>query len=311
MRQKSAHNRDKLLFIVGPTAIGKSKIAFEAAKRLDAEIISCDSMQIYRNMGIMSQVPSLKWRKRIPHYLVEVLNPSEEYNVAKFREAALRHISCITEKGKTPMIVGGSGLYMKALLDGLFPSPGRDLWLRESLFKEEERKGPGTLYAKLSRVDHKAASKIHPNDTRRIVRALEVYYLTGISITEHKKMTKPLSSEYDAKIFGLIRPREALYQRINKRGEEMFNKGLVKEVKRISKKTLSMTAAASLGYKEILGYLKGKYSLEEAKELLKQNTRRFAKRQLTWFRADKRIEWVDVDEIGSEEVVEAIAKSLN
>jgi len=293
MRQKlPAGKKDKVIFIVGPTAVGKSQMAYELAKKINGEIISCDSMQIYRHMDIMSQAPPKKWRKSIPHYLIGVLGPHKEYSAAKFRTDAEKLIKNIIKRKKTPLIVGGSGLYIKALLNGLFPSPGKDLILRKKLEKEAKIKGSKHLHIRLKKIDPKSTAEIHPNDLRRIIRALELYYLTGLSKSEHKKRTRGIAGKYNIEIIGINMPREKLYKTINNRVDKMFRQSLISEIQKLSKKKLSVTARASLGYKEVLGYLNGEYSLGEAKELLKKNTRRLAKKQLTWFRADKRIKWL-------------------
>ncbi len=306
---KSAARR--LVFIVGPTAAGKSEVAFKLAKKINGEIISCDSMQVYRHIPITSQVPSSKWRKAIPHYLIEELEPAAEYSAAEFRKRALRLIESILKRKRVPIIAGGTGLYMKSLLDGLFSSPEKDIRFRKKLEKEAKSKGSQHLYSKLEKIDPDSARKIHPNDIRRIIRALEVYYLTGVSISQQKKKAVGIASKYDCLIFGLNMPRDVLYKKIDDRVEKMFDDGIVKEIKMIYKKKLSMTAKASLGYKEITGFLKKEYGLPEAKELLKRNTRRLAKKQLTWFRADKRINWIDVDKKGIETIVDEIYGKIN
>jgi len=312
MKPRSAiGDKHKLIFIVGPTATGKSEIAFKLAKKLKTEIISCDSMQVYRCMDTLSQSPPQPWQKSIPHHLIGVLNPRREYSVAQFRKNAFKYIKRITRKKKIPVIVGGSGLYMKALIDGLFPSPKKDIKLREHLKKESEKKGPNHLYSKLKEIDPQTASTIHPNDLRRIIRALEVYYLTGQALSMHKKKTKGITSDFDIYIFGLNMARNSLYEKINQRTDHMFRRDLINEVKKLSKKKLSITARASLGYKEIQGYLTRQYDLDEAKELLKKNTRRFAKRQLTWFRAEKRIRWIDLDKFTPLEVVKIIKHEID
>ena len=312
MKPRSAiGNKHKLIFIVGPTATGKSEIAFRLAKKLKTEIVSCDSMQVYRYMDTLNQSPPERWQKSIPHHLIGVLNPSREYSVARFRKDALKYIKQITRKKKIPVIAGGSGLYMKALIDGLFPSPKKDIKLRERLKKESEKKGPNHLYSKLKEIDPQTASTIHPNDLRRIIRALEVYYLTGQALSMHKKKTKGITADFDIYIFGLNMARDSLYEKINQRADHMFRGDLINEVKKLLKKKLSMTTRASLGYKEIQGYLNGQYDLGEAKELLKKNTRRFAKRQLTWFRAEKRIKWIDLDNFTPREVVKIIKHEIS
>lgn len=311
MKQKSANGRNnKLIFVVGPTAVGKSGAAYRLAKKINGEIISCDSMQAYRQMQITNQAPSRLWRRSIPHHLIEIKDPTREYSAAEFRKKALALIKDIIEKGKIPLVVGGSGLYMKALLDGLFPSPRKDAAFRKKLQERAQLKGRDDLYSELKAVDPDGAAKIHPNDTRRVIRALEVYYLTGRPISWHKKNTQGISREYDIKIFGLTMPRDVLYKKIADRVEEMFAKGLVEEVRKLSAKKLSITAKSALGYKEVGGYLKGEYGLDKATELLKRNTRRFAKRQISWFRPDKRIKWIDVYKLGIEKSVNDMVKEI-
>lgn len=287
----STLRKNKIIFLVGPTAVGKTDIALKLAKKLRAEIISCDSMQIYKGMDIGTQKPSVADRKKIKHHMTDILRPYEEFSAADFRKRALRVINAIHKRGKIPLFVGGTGLYMKALLDGLFPSPPKNEALRKRLYKEAEKYGSGQLHEKLGKIDPAAAGKIHPNDTKKIIRALEICYTTNRTVTEMKARTRPLSDKYDVRIIGLIRPREELYRRINERVEEMFQQGFLDEAKRFAGQKLSITAKQAIGYREAFDYLNGKISLEEAKELIKKNTRRYAKRQLTWFGADKRIKW--------------------
>lgn len=291
----------KIIFIIGPTACGKTGIAVDLAEKINAEIVSCDSMQVYKGMEILAQAPAGTALRKIRHHLVSEINPQKEYSAALFSEKAKAIIERISKKGKTPLIVGGTGLYAKALVDGLFASPEKDERLRARLAEEKTE----ALYEKLKNADRESAAKIHPNDKRRIIRALEVYYQTGTPMSEHKKKTKGIMAFYEVKMIGLGLSRDILYRRIDDRVEKMFKAGLVKEVKRLLGKDLSKTAAAALGIKEVSGYAKGDYSLEEAKALLKKNTRHFAKKQLTWFKADKRIEWVDADK-PSREVVRDI-----
>lgn len=300
-----------VIFIVGPTAIGKTSLSVKLARKVGGEIISCDSMQIYKDMGVLSQAPTLSQRKGVKHYLVEGLLPQREYSAASFRKKASLLIESIFKRGKVPIIVGGSGLYVKALVDGLFPSPRADMKFRKNMENAALRSGSAELHKKLSRIDDEAAGKIHPNDTRRIIRALELHHSTGRTMTELKAETEGLANKYDVKIFGLnASSRDGLYDRINLRVERMFRQGAAGQVKMLSGKRLSKTAKGVLGYKEILGYLNCEYGIEEAKDMLKMNTRRFAKRQLTWFRADKRIKWFDVDSVSEKWIVEEIRKSL-
>jgi len=284
----------KIIFLVGPTAVGKTEIAIALAKNLNAEIISCDSMQVYKGMDIGTQKPLPDLRKKIKHHMLDILKPDKEFNAADFRSRALRIISSLHKKGKIPLFVGGTGLYMKALVDGLFPSPPKDERLRKRLYKEKERYGSRYLHDKLKKIDQKAASAIHPNDAKKIIRALEIYYTTKKTVSEMRERTpRPLSDKYDVEILGVIRPRGELYNRINERVDRMFQEGFLDEAKRFYKKKLSITAAQAIGYREIFDYLSGKISLDEAMELIKKNTRHYAKRQLTWFKGDKRIKWIE------------------
>jgi len=286
--------KKKIIFIAGPTAVGKSEVAASLAKRLNAEIVSCDSMQVYRGMDILSSKPSASLRKKIAHHLLSILPASREYNVSRFVREARSRIKKIIAKGKTPLVAGGTGLYLSILLDGIFRLKTENKRLRMKLEKEGQKRGSLYLYSRLKRCDPRAASRIHPNDARRIIRALEVFLVTGKRISELQKERKGLFQEYDARIFCLNMERAKLYSRINSRVDGMFRKGLVSEVKRLLKEELSKTAKFAIGIREIRGYLEGLYDLDEAKRLIKHNTCLYAKRQLTWFRKDKRIEWIEV-----------------
>ena len=297
----------QIIFLVGPTAVGKSEVAVCLAKKINAEIISCDSMQIYKGMDIITSKPSLALREKIPHHLIDALSPAAEYNVSKYRRAALKKIKEVIERKKTPLFVGGTGLYMSILIDGIFKAKAEDKNIRERLYRKAEQKGNEYLYVKLKKVDPKAAVKIHPNDTKRIVRALEVFESTGKPISYLQKQRIGLAEKYEVMIFCLDTKRDKLYKRINERVEKMFSKGLEREVKGLLKKRLSRTAAFAIGIKELKGYFDSLYSLEEAKCLMKRNTRQYAKRQLTWFRKDKRINWINIKE---EEKPKDIAKNL-
>lgn len=299
---------NKIIFIVGPTAIGKTSLAVSLAKRINAEIISADSMQVYKGMKILSQAPTQEEKRRARHHLAELLDPRKEYSVAMFIEKADRLIASIIKRGKIPMVVGGSGLYLKGLVDGLFPSPEADMRFRKKMARYAAKYGQKKLYTKLVKTDPDAAKSIHPNDLRRVVRALEIYHTTGKTMTELKASTRGLKDRYEIKTFGLIRPREEMYEQIDVRVDKMFDDKVVAEVKRLKKKKLSKTAAAVLGFKEISDYLDGECSLDEAKDLLKMNTRRFAKRQMTWFRANKEIKWFDTDKIKNKEIIKKIIK---
>ncbi len=299
-----------IVFIVGPTATGKTRLAIKLAKRLSGEIISCDSMQVYKGMAILSQAPSAQERKKIRHHLVGCRDPRMEYGAAVFIKNATPIIDSIVKRKKLPIVVGGSGLYMKALVDGLFPSPEADMKFRRAMQAFISRYGSKRLHARLARMDPETALAVHPNDARRIIRALEVRHSTGRTMSELKSSTRGLKDRYDIMIFALTKPRERLYAGIGARVDRMFSTGLIREVKLLRKKKLSMTSSAALGIKEVGGYLDGEYSLEEAKALMKMNTRRFAKRQLTWFGADHRIKWFDICRTGESKVLKKMERQI-
>lgn len=312
--QRSFHKRGlmrKLIFLIGPTAIGKTGIAFELAKLLDAEIVSCDSMQVYKGMNVGTSKPPKLLMGAIPHHMIDVVEPSEEFSVACFRLMAVKAIEGILERGKVPLLAGGSGLYVKVLVDGIFEGPSTDRQLRESLKQEAEEFGAERLYRRLEEVDRESAAVIHPNDLRRILRALEVYEKAKTPLSQLKRKTAGLSDIYGIRIFGLNMERRALYDKIDLRTELMFKEGLVDEARRLMNGRLSLTASQSLGYKEVFGFIRGEYDIEEAKRLVKRNTRHYAKRQWTWFRKDKRIEWLMLDEnFDSRQTAEEIWKKL-
>lgn len=303
--------KKQVIFLVGPTGIGKSEAAITLAKKNNAEIISCDSMQIYKGIDIISSKPTLEMRKKVRHYLVDEIIPEKEYNVAKYRKKALSLIKKIHKKNKIPLFVGGSGLYIKAVIDGIFPGVNKNEKIRKNFYQLLNRYGKDYLYKKLQKIDSISASKIHPNDTIRIIRALEVYKLSGLPISQLQPKRKGIMDKYNVKIIGLNIVRSKLYQKINERTKEMFVQGLISEVKNLLNRKLSLTAAQAIGIKEIKGYLEGKYSLEEAKNILARNTRRYAKHQLSWFRQDKRIEWIKITKSDtSKDIVKKIMKKL-
>ncbi len=288
--------KPKLFVLVGPTASGKTAVACEIAKRLPVELISCDSMQVYKGMPILTQAPPKRTPQLLSH-LVSFLNPSQEYNAAKFRKDAESLMQKIYKKKKTPLIAGGTGLYLRMLLDGLFESGAgnsRSMKFRKKLLAEQVKRGGAYLHEKLLAADPASAQKIHPNDFRRLVRALEVYELTGDPISKKKKERKGIREQYDCRIFFLDRERADLYERAHARVEQMLKDGLLKEVKRVSKKRLSKTASVALGLREMRDHLKGNSSFENAVELLKQHTRNYAKRQVSWFKHEKGVTFVPV-----------------
>jgi tRNA dimethylallyltransferase len=284
-----------IIFLVGPTGIGKSAVATSLAKKINAEIISCDSMQVYRKMDIITSKATPAQRKRIKHHLIDTINPTQEYNVAQYRKDALSICDKLFKKNKIPLFVGGTGLYYSIIIDGLFPAVPQDEQVRNKLNKQLALKGSNYLYQRLVDVDAAAAEKIHPNDARRIIRALEVYLKTGRPISLLQKSRVGLGQEYVIKVFGLNSKRQALYDVIDQRVNRMIRLGLISEVKGLLKHKLSKTAACAIGIRELKGYFQGRYSLEDAKRLIQRNSRHYAKRQLTWFRKDKRIKWININ----------------
>ena len=282
-----------IVFITGPTAAGKSDIAFRVAKETGAEIISCDSMLVYKEPRIITSKPPEYMLDEVRHHFIDIISVSETYNVFSYYAEAVKLIADLHAK-KVPIIIcGGSGLYMKALLDGIFKGSSRNNELRVSLEEEAKIKGNNTLYKRLKSVDPAAARRIFPNDLKRIIRALEVYYTAGVPISEKQKEREGIWGKFTVKVFGVGIERSRLYKRINERVGRMFDEGAVSEVNELIKRPLSVTAAKIIGISEIKGYLEGKYAQYEAKRLMAKNTRNFAKRQLTWFRGDKRIEWIN------------------
>lgn len=298
-----------IIFILGPTSSGKSKVAVSLAERINGEIISADSMQVYKNMDVLTQAPGEDLSARVPHHLIKMLQPEEEFSASRFVEEAENAVEMILSEDKVPILAGGTGLYIKSLVDGLFSSPPRNDEIRERLELIATEKGTEHLHRKLQEVDPGSAEKIHENDLRRIIRALEVFEVTGSTMTLKKEETKGISDGYDCRMFGLKLPRDVLYKKIEDKVDKMFEDGLVDEVKSLGKRDLSITADKALGIKEVAAFLKGETTLEEAKTELKKNTRRYAKRQLTWFRGDPRITWLDADR-DAEAIAEEIVSRL-
>jgi tRNA dimethylallyltransferase len=291
---KVTPKRDKIIFLIGPTAVGKSRVALCLAKRLNAEIVSCDSMQVYKGMDILTWKPAPALRKRVPHHLIGTIPSTRQYNVSRYRKDALKKISEIIGRKKTPLFVGGTGLYMTILVDGIFEGGQPNKLVRQRLYRLLKKKGNFFLYEKLKKVDPAIARKIHPHDAKRLIRALEVFETTGRPISELHNERRGLIGNFDVEIFCLNRKRQSLYKMIDRRVDEMFRRGVVSEVGRLTKCRLSKTARYAIGIREIAGYLKGAYNLIEAKKQMKHNSRLYAKRQITWFRKDKRIKWIEV-----------------
>lgn len=287
-----------ILVIAGPTASGKTALAIELAILYNGEIISADSMQIYKGMDIATAKPTKEEMKGIPHHLMGFLDRDKDFSVADYLALAREKIAEISNKGKLPVIAGGTGLYISSLLDNVKfdQSPGKSE-IREKLLKETEKFGREAMLQRLFEVDEETAKTLHPNNINRIIRALEVYELTGIKMSEHKVMSRCEESPYNACVIGLnFAQRELLYDRINKRVDIMVQKGLVEEAFEIYKHGGLKTAHQAIGYKELIPYFKGEEPLEACIEKIKQETRRYAKRQLTWFRRDERINWIIMDE---------------
>lgn len=305
-------NRKIIFILVGPTASGKTSVSIELAKKIDAEIISADSRQIYRNISIAAAVPSLEERKGISHHLLETLELEEEYSAGKFELDASKIAKDILASGKNVIVSGGSGLYIKALVDGIFQGETKDLKIRDDLNLMLIEKGKEYLYEELKKVDPEAASKMSPEFHRRVLRALEVYYTTGKRISSLRANIP--EREFDFIQFGLLIDRPLLYKRINSRVDEMIDKGLIDEVKKLRERYdyKKINSLNTVGIKEVYKYLEGEYDYETAIKMLKQNTRRYAKRQMTWFRKDKRIHWIKAEETDSaEEIAEKIYKQIN
>jgi tRNA dimethylallyltransferase len=285
--------KSKLVIILGPTAVGKTALALELAERLNGEIINADSQQVYRHMDIGTGKPGLPERERIPHHLIDIVNPDEEFNAALFRRAAGDAIQTIQARGRSAIVCGGTGLYLKALTQGLFEGPGQDAALRRILENEIAELGLGTLYRRLEVIDPAVSRTIHPNDRQRIIRALEVYQLTGRPLSEWQKTHAFQDDLFTVLKIGLNRGRSELYDRINGRSEAMVRIGLLDEVRRLVELGfgLALRPLQSVGYRQMGAVLQGEASLADALAVMKKETRHLAKRQLTWFRRDDEIRW--------------------
>ncbi len=304
--------KPQLLIILGPTGVGKSEAAFWIALEAGGEIINADSQQVYRYMDIGTAKPGLEQRKRVAHHLIDIINPDDEFNVALFRQMALNIAQEIWSRGKKVIVCGGTGLYIRSLLHGLFIGPSKNPAVRSRLEKEAQEKGLDRLYERLRHMDPEATNRIHPHDRQRIIRALEVFEVTGKPMSQWQKEHGFKESPFDALKIGLNRDREELYALIDRRCDEMIAHGLVEEVRGLLEKgySPSLNSMKSVGYRHIGLYLSGKMSLESALSLMKRDTRRLAKRQLTWFRADKEIRWFHPEE-KRDKVLEAVKSFLH
>ena len=285
----------KIVVVCGPTASGKTALSIALAKAFDGEVVSADSMQIYRRMDIGTAKPSLEERDGVPHHMLDVADPGEPYSVARYAKEAGDCVEDILRRGKLPIVCGGTGLYIDGLLRGAeFQPSGTDNGLRERLEGEWETHGGEHMMARLAAVDPESAARLHLSDKRRILRALEVYLATGETITAHNERTKQIPPRYDALMIGLnTEPRQILYDRIDRRVGVMLEQGLLKEVRDLLEDgLLEGTAAQAIGYKELLAHFRGEMTLDQAADLIRQKSRNYAKRQLTWFRRDERVRWI-------------------
>ncbi|MBE9528221.1 MAG: tRNA (adenosine(37)-N6)-dimethylallyltransferase MiaA [Proteobacteria bacterium] len=288
----------KIVIIVGPTASGKSSLAMEAALRFNGEIVGADSVQVYRQMNIGTAKPTPLERKRVPHHLIDILDPDEEYTVARFVADADLAIADICSRSRNAFVTGGTGLYIRSLVEGIFDGPEADTALREELLEVARQGGVNKVHDMLKHVDPESAEKIHPNNLRRVIRALEVEALTKRPISEFHSEHALKEKRYNALKIGLDIERSVLYKRIEGRVDKMVEAGLVAEVEGLLRDGYreDLKPMGALGYKEMVGYLNGEYPLDEAVRLLKRNTRRYAKKQLTWFKKDRAIEWYSRDD---------------
>ena len=298
--------KQPLLIIAGPTATGKSAAAAELAIRMNGAVISADSMQVYRGMDIGSAKVTEEEMRGVPHYLIDCVDPYESWNVVRFQQKAREAVREIAGSGRLPILCGGTGFYIQALLyDVDFTEMEEDTALRESLQKIAAERGPGALHAMLAEKDPASAAAIHPGNVKRVIRALEFAGGTGQSIAAHNLEQREKESAYSAVFFVLTMDRKKLYGLIDRRVDMMMEKGLLDEVTSLRDAGIprDSTAMQGIGYKQLYGYLEGEYSMDEAVRLIKRDTRHFAKRQLTWFRREKDVRWVDIDSFPSREAV--------
>lgn len=309
-----------LIILTGPTAVGKTKASIGLAKAIGGEIISADSMQVYRQMDIGSAKITEEEMDGIPHYLIDVLEPEEEFHVVRFQQMAKAAMEDIYSRGNIPIIVGGTGFYIQALLYDIdFTEKEGDNSYREKLEALAKEKGAAYLHGQLAAVDPKAAEEIHANNVKRVIRALEFYKQTGQKISEHNERERQKESPYRFCYFVLNDRRECLYERIDKRVDQMIQNGLVQEVRALKERgcTKQMVSMQGLGYKEIFTYLEGDCSLEEAVYIIKRDTRHFAKRQLTWFKRERDVIWIQKDALNYDEekllqsLLESIRERMN
>lgn len=303
----------KLIVIVGPTASGKTRLAVELAQKLNGEVVSADSMQIYQEMNIATAKPTIEEMAGIPHHLIDFLPLNTPFNVFDYTVLSKKVIQEIAKRGKLPILTGGTGLYINSVIDNLtFTEEEQNPKLREALYREAEADGGAKLYQYLSEIDPESAAQIHPNNLIRVVRAVEIYRTTGITMSEQKRRSREQPSPYELCMLGLnYRDRQKLYDRINLRVDCMLKAGLLEEAQSILSQDDLKTSYHAIGYKELKGYFDKIEDLKSCIDKIKQESRRYAKRQLTWFRRDQRINWFYIDEFGSfEEVIKKSQKHI-
>jgi len=298
MMAEDENRKVRVIAVVGPTASGKTGLAVELALRLGGEIVSADSMQIYKDISIGTAKPTAEEMRGVPHHLMDFVPLDRDYSVADYVRDAKREIAGIDARGAMPFVVGGTGLYIDSLLENIrFDEMEADVQLRAELRGFADRYGAEALHDELRKIDPELAEKLHPNNIGRVIRAIEVYRLTGKTMSEQQRLSRAEDSQYDVFWIGLtFRNRENLYARIDARVDEMMKNGLVDEARALYGRKLSSTATQAIGYKELFDYFDGKQSLAEAADGLKRSTRRYAKRQLTWFRRNNNVNWVYMDE---------------
>ncbi len=308
----------KVVVVAGPTASGKTALGVEIAKAFDGEVVSADSMQIYKGMDIATAKPTKEEMQEIPHHLIDFLDREKAFSVADYVELAGEKIRDITSRGKLPVIVGGTGLYISSLIDNIkFPDIKSDPNIRMKIEKEMEEKGREAVFERLKACDPETAAELHYNNTVRVIRALEVFEITGRKLSNFKEESRLEPSPYDAVMLGLnYSDRQKLYERINLRVDKMVEEGLIEEARAVYMTGQMKTAANAIGFKELIPYFENKADLDECIDKIKQETRRYAKRQLTWFRKNAKIQWVLLDEFDNKEKIsdyckKSIAKSLS
>ena len=312
-----SNNQDKkdIFILLGPTGIGKTKLSLALAKQMtNIEIISADSMQIYKYMDIGTDKPDKAILNTLKHHMIDIIKPDEHFDVSKYCQMASQVILDILKREKIPLMVGGTGLYFSSMISPLFSGPGKDLKFRRILSKLEKNRGINHLYEKLSTIDPDSAKKIHHNDLQRIIRALEVYEITGKTMTLLRKESKEKNRQFNFRIFGFLKNREDIYKQINARVDRMIEKGLIDEVKLLRDMGYRehLNAMQGLGYKQINKYLNHEYDKDIAVERIKIDTRHYAKRQMTWFKNKiNGIDWFDLDQLKENEIISKIKKKIS